>query len=307
MFLVVRVATPCLMFSCPHTGKFGEVVNRNRGQAWMERSRSPQISTEEIFLFPGRATDNDASILGAGSGDANTVFLGLSARSETSQDLEYIRWHLYDHVPEQARNPGVRNGQRWVSTPQCRAARRAQDAPFDRVDHAVQYLFAEPAVETLQIFKELGHGLAAAGRQPLSLPRIQSGAYVVLDRQANPRGTLGAYAIPWRPASGVYLTIEKLPPDNEAWAAHKDNLGHLVALNGVAGAWRYAGFQRKLSSFQSDPDELVTVFYLYGDPVAIAGPLGDMLERQWAAAGRRASFAGPFHVVCPTALDRYLP
>lgn len=272
----------------------------------MNTSRSPQSPAEETFLFPGRATDADASILAAGAGDATAAYLGFSARSETAQDAEYIRWHLYDHVPEQPRIPGVRNGQRWVSTPDCRAARRAQDAPFDQVDHAVQYLFAEPAIETMRTFMDLGRSLAAAGRQPLSLPRVQSGAYVVLDRRANPRGTLGAYAVPWRPASGIYLTVEKTPQDNEAWAAHSQALGRLVELDGVAGAWRYAGMRQELP-FRSDPNELVTVFYLYDDPVATAGPLGDLLERQWEAAGSRASFAAPFHVVCPTALDRYLP
>lgn len=273
----------------------------------MNGSRLPLNSVEETFLFPGRATDTDASILSAGAGDATTVYLGFSARSETGQDLDYIRWHLYDHVPEQPRMPGIRNFHRWVSTPACRAARRAQEAPFDKVDHAVQYLFAEPAIETLQTFMELGGSLSAAGRQPFTLPRIQSGAYVVIDRRVNPRGTLGAYAIPWRPATGVYLTIETTPPDRDAWEAHSQALGKLVELDGVAGAWRYAGFKRKLSFLRSDPSELVTVFYLYGDPVETAGPLGDLLERQWEASGRRASFAAPFHVVCPTALDRYLP
>jgi hypothetical protein len=273
----------------------------------MNTPSSPLKSAEETFLFPGRATDTDVNVLAAGAGDANTAYLGFSARSETGQDVEYIRWHLYDHVPEQPRIPAVRNGQRWVSTPECRAARRAQEAPFDRADHAVQYLFAEPAVETLKTFMELGRALAAAGRQPLSLPRLQSGAYAVVDRRANPRGTLGAYAVPWRPASGIYLTVETMPPDNEAWAAHSEALGRLVELDGVTGAWRYAGYPQQLPFLRSDPSELVTVFYLYGDPVATAGPLGDLLERQWEATGRRARFAAPFHVVCPTDLDRYLP
>jgi hypothetical protein len=262
---------------------------------------------DQTFLFPGRATDTEASILATGVGDAATAFLGLSARSDTGQDADYIRWHLFDHVPEQARIPGVRNFQRWVSTADCRAARRAQAAPFDRVDHAVQYLFGEPALPTLQAFMDLGAALSAAGRQPLSVPRVQSAAYAVVDRRVNPRGTLGAYALPWWPANGIFLTIEKTPSDKEAWAAHGQALGSLVEVDGVAGAWRYAGVQRQLASARSDPGELVTVFFLYGDPVATAGPLGDLLEQQWKVSGSRASFAAPFQVVSPTAWDRYLP
>jgi len=274
----------------------------------MNASRSATDTVgEETFLFPGRATDTEAGVLLTGAGDVTTAFIGLSARSETGQDADYIRWHQFDHVPEQFRIPGVRNGQRWVSTPTCRAARRAQSAPFDRVDHAVQYLFSEPAVETLQTFMDLGAALGAAGRQPsVGVPRVQSGAYVVVDKRVNPRGTLGAYALPWWPASGVYLTIEATPPDKAAWSAHSQALGELVALDGVAGAWRYTGVRRQLAA-RSDPEETVTVFYLYGDPVATAGPLGDLLEQQWRVSGRPASFAGPLQIVDPRQWDRYLP
>jgi hypothetical protein len=272
----------------------------------MNSSRSPRDMDDRTFVFPGRATDTEASILATGVGDVTTAFLGLSSRSETGQDADYIRWHLFDHVPEQARIPGVRNFQRWVSTPECRAARRAQTEPFDRVDHAVQYLFAEPVIATLQAFMDLGAALGGAGRQTLSVPRIQSAGYAVLEKRVNPRGALGAYALPWWPARGVFLTIEATPSDKGAWAAHSQALARLVELEGVAGAWRYAGIQRQLP-VRSDPGELVTVFYLYGDPVATAGPLGDMLEEQWAAAGTRAKFAAPFEVVNPAIWDRHLP
>jgi hypothetical protein len=270
-------------------------------------SNSPNTTADRPFFFPGRATDTEASILAAGAGDVTTAFLGLSTRSETGQDADYIRWHLFDHVPEQARLPGVRNFQRWVSTPECRAARRAQAEPFDRVDHAVQYLFAEPAPANLQAFMDLGAALGAAGRQPLSVPRIQSAAYPVVDRRINPRSALGAYALPWWPANGVFLIVEATPTDREAWTAHSRGLGRLVELDGVAGAWRYAGVQRQLPFVRSNPGELVTVLYLYGDPVAAAGPIGEVLEQQWEAAGSRAQFAAPFQVVNPTAWDRHLP
>ena len=42
-----------------------------------------------------------------------------------SNHAEYLDWHLHDHLPEQHRLPGLRHGQRWVSTPACRAARAA--------------------------------------------------------------------------------------------------------------------------------------------------------------------------------------
>ena len=80
-----------------------------------------------------------------------------------------------------------------------------------------------------------------------------------------------------------------------------------MELDGVAGAWRYTGVRRALPPARSDPAQTVTVLYLYGDPVSIAEPLGDLLERQWEASGARADFAAPFHVVQPLTCDRYLP
>jgi hypothetical protein len=265
-----------------------------------------KTEAEARFLFPGRPSDGDPDVLAAGTGDATTALLVFAAKSETGTDAEHIRWHQFEHMPEQFRITGVCNGQRWVSTPACRAARFCESPPFDRADHVVQYLFAEPAPQVIRTFAGLGAALEAAGRRPSpEPPRLASLGFDVVDRRANSRGVIGAYALPWYPASGIFLTFETAAAVDPAGRA--EALTRLVETEGVAGAWRYVGARRDLSPVKSDPGQTATVFYLYDDPVAVAGRLRDAVECEWSRAGVRGLLAAPFHVVRPHDLDRHLP
>ena len=268
---------------------------------------APPKLAKGTFFFSGRASDTDTGILATGRGTVTTAMLSMSARSDTGQDADYIRWHQFDHAAEQFRIDGVRNGQRWVSTPACRAARRAQTAPFDRVDHVAQYLFAEPVLETVRAFMALGAALTAAGRQPLAVPRVQSGAYDVVDMRVNPRGTVGACSLPWWPASGIYLTVEPSAADDAQHRSQAASLARLVDVDGVAGAWRYVGAERDLSPLACRREQSVVVFYLYENPLAVADRLGAALESEWRTTGVAAQFAAPFYIVRPLEWDRYLP
>src|SRR5689334_3300540 len=115
--------------------------------------------------------------------DVTCAVLSMSRRSADGEDARYLEWHLLDHLPEQYQLDGLRNGQRWVSTPACRAARAASTEPFDAVDHIVQYLFAEPVGPALDRWFALGGTLHAGGRMPVSLPRAHLAAWDVTDRR----------------------------------------------------------------------------------------------------------------------------
>jgi len=258
------------------------------------------------FEFPGLASEKDPDVLVTGSGDATTALLSLLSKTEGGQDAEYIRWHLFDHLPEQYRVSGVRNGQRWVSTPACRAARLAQSPPFDVADLMVQYLFAEPAGEALRAFSALGVALTTHGRRPaLVQERIGTFCYDIVERLANSRGVLGAHVLPWYPSIGVFLTIDTCETGDHA--ARSEALKELVETEGVVGAWRYVGTQRKLGAYVSDPKQSATVYYLYDDPVAVAGRLKDGIERDWRRSNAEGLFAAPFYVAQPHDIERYLP
>ncbi len=90
------------------------------------------------------ASDATPAIGEYGQGDVAASVVSMSRRHAEGHDAEYLEWHMLDHLPEQYRLPGLRLGQRWVSTPACRQARLVSEAPYADVDHVVQHLFAEP-------------------------------------------------------------------------------------------------------------------------------------------------------------------
>src|SRR5262245_10704660 len=62
-------------------------------------------------------------------GRMNKLKVGFFAFTEITggQHRAYNEWHMLDHMPEQFPIPGIAFGQRWVSTPACRAARLYED------------------------------------------------------------------------------------------------------------------------------------------------------------------------------------
>ena len=217
--------------------------------------------------------------------------VSLSARSPDERDAEYIEWHSLDHHPEQYGIDGIRLGQRWVSTPACRAARTVQHPRYTEVDHAMLYLFADPLNESLDEFFRLGKTLHDAGRMPIRIPAVELGGWELVDRCAAAGALVRPEVIPWRPARGAYLAIEQ--------GAERTTLDELCEVPGVAGAWRYQGgaFHERLADTS---DLTLTVLYLDGDPVDTGARLQD---RPWA----EPMLAAPFMCVVPWAWDRSLP
>src|SRR5262245_52664609 len=173
----------------------------------------------------GTPSDDVAEILATGRTDITTLFVSMSARHPEGRDVDYLEWHFFDHRPEQHRLASLRASFRVVSTPACRAARAATHARYDAVDHVMTYLFADLA--GLEAFGTLGAALANAGRTPYLLPAVERAVYRLTGTIAAPRIKIGADVLPWWPARGVYLLVER----GEASASE------LVEVPGVAGAW----------------------------------------------------------------------
>jgi hypothetical protein len=219
----------------------------------------------------------------------------MSARDEAGRDEEYIEWHSLDHRPEQYRLAGIRHSQRLVSTPDCRAARAMSESHYDAVDHVMTYCFADPA--TLGAFAALGAALGRGGRMPLRLPSVDLGVFDLAGKAAASRVVVGADVIPWRPARGVYLIVERgtAPPAD------------LVDVSGVAGVWWHAGGEGP-PPFETDHGGLqLTYCYLDDDPVEVADRLREPLDQRWADSELVPLLAAPFYAVVPHQWGRYLP
>jgi hypothetical protein len=238
--------------------------------------------------FAGTPSDHLPDVLGTGRGDATTVFVSLSAREPDGRDAEYIRWHSLDHRPEQHRLAGLRGSLRLVSTPSCRAARAAGDDPYDGVDHVMTYWFA--GEEPLVPFMALGRALRLGGRMPIRLPSVELASYQVAGTTAAPRVVVGADVVPWRPALGVYLLLER----GAAPATRLQEAG------GVAGVWW-------ATRSDGGATTQVTYCFLDDDPVVVAGRLEPLLADRWRTGSVHALLAAPFFSVVPFEWDRYLP
>lgn len=271
---------------------------------------------EDSLLGPSaRPSDEDAAVSATGSGDVEAAVFSMTRRTADGSDAAYLRWHMLDHLTEQYRIVGFRHGQRWVSTPECRAARAVSAGSFDDVDHIVNYLFAEPLEAAFDDFSALGATLLAADRMPASsfgaagsdmnqVRRVHIGVYDVVATAASRAALVGAAVIPWRPARGVYVLVERVAAGAEGGA----ELDRLAQTPGVAGLWRYRGSKRPFAERYGDHADLtISVFYLDEDPVKVAGELGSGLAARWAGQQIEPLLAAPFEIVVPWQWDRALP
>jgi hypothetical protein len=249
-----------------------------------------------MSLLQGTPSDDADAVLATGRTDVSSIFVSMSARHPEGRDAEYLAWHTLDHRPEQYRLAALRGSLRLVSTPACRAARAASDARYDAVDHVMTYLFAD--LDGLEPFAALGAALGAAGRMPYVLPAVERGVFRLDGTAANPDAKVGADVLPWFPARGVYLVIER----GDAPA------GDLVAVPGVVGAWWGSAVPLDAPYATADNAGLhFTYCFLDDDPVATASRLRAALDARWAGGGVEALLAAPFHVLVPYEWERHLP
>jgi hypothetical protein len=235
-------------------------------------------------------------------------FFSLSRPSPDGDDRSYLAWHQLDHMPEQYQLPGLVLGQRWFSTPACRAARAAEDGDWSEVEHIVCYLMGEPVDQTINDFYALGRSLADAGRFPRSLPSHYRGALGLVETRAAPRALISPEVVPFRPHRGVYLIVEEHPeeaPEGPAEAPDRDMLDELVAVPGVAGAWRYASSATARHPRFTAGDVEMTVCYLDDDPATVAGRLAPVMARASAERPARLALAAPFESMVAWDLDHF--
>ncbi len=237
-------------------------------------------------------------------------YFSLSAHAESGDDRPYLAWHQLDHMPEQYQLPGLVLGQRWAATDGCRAARIAADDRWAGAEHVVCYLMGEPLEDTVDGFLDLGRRLAGMGRFPLHLPSCYRGGLVLLEAYAAPRVLVGADVVPFRPHRGVYLVVERA--GDERWDAHHRraaarSLPVLLETDGVAGAWVFGTSPGMRRDNFSPGDLRMTVCYLDGEPVEVAGRVQEVLRPAWADAPAPPLLAGPYESLVRWDWERFGP
>jgi hypothetical protein len=242
----------------------------------------------------GTPSDDLPAVLATGVPDANMIFVSMSAREPTGRDREYLEWHSLDHRPEQYRIKGLRHSIRVVSTTVCRAVRAATDPSFDAVDHVMTYFFTDTAA--CDQFGALSQALTG-DRRPWRLPSVCSGYFRLRGKVAAPRAVSGADVMPWRPARGLYLLVER----------GRQSPAALTDVAGVAGVWWFEGGVPPTPKFQDNSGLQLAYCFLDDDPIATGERLRGTLERRWAATDIVPLLAAPFHTLVPFEWDRFLP
>ncbi len=234
--------------------------------------------------------------------------MSLSASSPDGDDGPYLEWHQLDHMPEQYQIPGLLQGQRWASTPECRAARAVQSERFVPTNHVVQYLMGEPLQSCVADWFELGAELHRVNRFPFQLPPVMLGAFDVAACHAAASALVTPEVIPYRPNRGMYLVLE-LPEEVGApapWDA--EQVERLLAIDGVAGLWSLAATSTiSLDRFErfERTGYHAQVVYLDADPLTVAPAVAAVFADRWNRAPLTPEFAAPFLAVRAWEWDRF--
>lgn len=248
-----------------------------------------------MSILVGTASDDAPAIVATGRTDITALFVSMSARHPEGRDADYLAWHSLDHRPEQHRLAALRASFRLVSTPACRAARAIRNDRYDAADHLMTYLFSDPA--GLAKFGELATALAQAGRMPYLLPAVERAVYRLNGTGAAPRIKAGADVLPWWPARGVYVLIER----------GEQSPSSLLDTPGVGGIW-WAGSLANCSYATNQEGGLqITYCFLDEDPPQAAQRLRPVLEKRWGQGSSEPLFAAPFHLLVPYEWERFVP
>jgi hypothetical protein len=246
------------------------------------------------FLI-GNPSDDVPAVLATGQSRVSCIYVSMCTRHPDGRDIDYLRWHTYDHRPEQYRLESVRGSIRFASTEECRSARAAADVRYDPVDHVMTYFFSDTA--GLEGFADLAVALKDAGRIPYLLPMVERDVLRLEGMAAAPRVKVGADVLPWWPLAGAYLLVER------GQAEPSD----LLALAGVAGAWWGMTIPVETVDANSHPGLQVTYLFLDEDPLETAERLRPALEKRWANRAVEPLLAAPFYTVTGDNLGLHLP
>ncbi|MDQ3146781.1 MAG: hypothetical protein M3R01_07570 [Actinomycetota bacterium] len=223
-------------------------------------------------------------------------FVSLTEVTDPTEHRSYNEWHQLDHLPEQLTLAGIAWGQRWVSTPACRAARAVSTAPFDDVHYLTLYLLAPPLDATLEDFQLLARDLSARGRFHRHRRTALTGAFEIVGTRASPRLRLSDAAVPYRPHLGIHVRLDEVVDPHDGWFT-TEHLPALVALEGVAGAWAFrrgpvagggAGQCVTVAWLDAPPLDVVAAIASLPDPPAglvrplLDGPFASIEPHRWA-------------------------
>ena len=234
-------------------------------------------------------------------------FFSFTEVTDPTEHRSYNEWHQLDHLPEQFPLPGIVYGQRWVSTPDCRAARAVSEPALDPIHYVTCYLMAEPIAETLDDFFALGAELHRLDRFHEHRRAHLTGPFAVEGTSAASAALVSAAAVPYRAHRGIYVVVEEpqaaSTDEYQQWlrAEHEPAL---LEVAGVAGIWTFASASQTSRRWTAGVRR-ITVCWLDDDPLAVASRIApvEAARRARFDAVSHVTFSGPFETITPWKWD----
>ncbi|NPC98697.1 hypothetical protein [Nocardioides sp. zg-DK7169] len=241
------------------------------------------------------------------------VFFSFPEVTDPARHRDYNAWHQLDHRPENLALPGVLHGDRWVRSPECRAASAVDADPvLSAAQYVAMYWFAEPAGPAIEEWAELGQTTLEQGRRPeLDWTRRRlNGFFRPLGGRVAPGVEISAEALPHRPHRGVVLEVLRAEePSSVAAEAgfgvlRRAHLPAVLALPGVLGTWSFASRDVTLREGpgvgevrrETDRGRLTVVLHwCEADPVEVAATLPAVVEEP----GLRTVLRTPLRTITP--------
>lgn len=210
--------------------------------------------------------------------------------ADPSMHRAYSEWHQFDHLPENRALDGVIFGERWVRTPRCfelslpttdqvpeppgGIVGLAPDFGPQGAQYMTMYWFADPVEESVANWNDLAARSFHWGRRPeIGWTDRWMGFFVPVKGYVNPSALVKAEALPFRPHTGLAVTVSKVSGTNRelnrlfSWYDSVE-IPHNTELDGVAGCWTFASLAHFAGNHGNEqPYEAIRihVYFLDGD------------------------------------------
>ncbi|MEO6989209.1 MAG: hypothetical protein ABI239_11240 [Aquihabitans sp.] len=257
---------------------------------------------------------------------AEAAFISLARMESPEHHQAYNEWHQLDHRPENLVLDGVMWGERWVQTPELRAASLVADGEFGDFHYLTLYWFRPPVEVSISAWTDLADRSFHWGRrQELAwTERPFMGFFRPILGYAAPRVDVSPQALPFRPNRGVYVVASKVTNAADARAVverrnrwyDREGLPTLLKQPGVAGGWTFTAEESLTPSAWAQKEQRqgipidattnlrLTVLFLDDDPLEVAAGLS--VEDLVAPDGdgvEHLRFAGPLEAIEPWKYD----
>jgi hypothetical protein len=218
------------------------------------------------------------------SARVTTLFMSLT-EVPSGRHREYDEWHALDHMPEQRRVEELVGSHRWVIPTELECFLRTSRQELARATHLHYYLFTDSFDRAMPEFSSLKTELEGLGRFYRYRIGHLNAPFRVVGRYSSAAALVDPSVVPYRPATGCILDVSA--PADDVDEERRDELcrwydrTHIPAvlgLPGVAGCWSFEARDPDRTGGALPPRVTVRLYWLDGDPGAVAESATPVLE-----------------------------